>query len=243
MEQNSTTVEDISVNVFSVGPCQPNGSELPVSEDDKAGATLLFSGIFLGIVGITFTVMGWVKYEGVIRFVWTQLLGPILLSVGVTFLLIAVCKFKMVACKPCNQSEERVSDMDRMPSGHSFIFTGISQPITFHGARVVQYIPSSLTQEAVGVDSVNERQVLSCSRLRPFSGSVIPAPSPPHYNNVNPQNTSVFSVGGNHSAYLTVDSRSERSAESLEEPEEMLDEELGNNFSPPPYEKLFPPSS
>ncbi|XP_062984706.1 transmembrane protein 174 [Elgaria multicarinata webbii] len=242
MERNSSTVEDFSVNVFSVTH-QPNSSEIPVSDDDKAGATLLFSGVFLGIVGITFTVMGWVKYEGVIRFVWTQLLGPILLSVGVTFLLIAVCKFKMVACKSCNQSEERTSDLDPIPRGQSFVFTGIRQPITFHGATVVQYIPSYPTQEAVSVNSAHVQQGLSHSRLPPSSGSVIPAPSPPQYYNVNPPDASVFSVSENHSAYLTVDTRSERSSERLGEPAEMLDEDLCNDLSPPPYEKLFPSSS
>lgn len=206
--ENSNGAEDFSVNVFSISPCQRSNSEVLVSDDDKAGATLLFSGVFLGLVGITFTVMGWVKYEGVTHLEWTQLLGPILLSVGVTFLLIAVCKFKMLTCKSCNQSEERASDTDQAPSGQSFVFTGISQPITFHGATVLQYMPSY--QEGIGVNSTYFHPVLSHYGLPPSSGPMNAAPSPPHYSNVYPLDNVGFSIDENQSAYLASDSRSER---------------------------------
>uniref|UniRef100_A0A8D0BQL6 Transmembrane protein 174 n=1 Tax=Salvator merianae TaxID=96440 RepID=A0A8D0BQL6_SALMN len=232
--------EDFSINVFSVAPQQRNSTEVTVSDDDKAGATLLFSGVFLGLVGMTFTVMGWVKHEGMQRFDWTQMLGPILLSVGVTFLLIAVRKFKMFTCTSCNQSEERVPDLECIPSGQSFVFAGISQPITFHGATVMQYLPPHASQE----DSANFQPVLDHSRLSSNSGSTMPASNPPCNNNANSVDNAIFSVDGNHSTYLTVDSRIGRSSDSLEESEEMLDEDLCNDVSPPAYDKLFPqPSS
>lgn len=102
MEQGCSRLEDFPLNVFSVTPYTPHTADIQVSDDDKAGATLLFSGIFLGLVGVTFTIMGWIKYQGS-PFEWTQLLGPILLSVGVTFILIAVCKFKMLSCQWCKK--------------------------------------------------------------------------------------------------------------------------------------------
>nr|XP_056704996.1 transmembrane protein 174 [Euleptes europaea] len=240
MERNSNPIEDYSVNVFSVMPRQPNNSEAQVSDDDKAGATLLFSGVLLGLVGITFTVMGWVKYKGVSHFEWTQLLGPILLSVGVTFLLISVCKFKMLTCKPCSEREERTSGTDQTPHGQSFIFTGISQPITFHGATVVQYIPSYPAQESLGITSANFHQVCSHHGLLPSSGTIIPGPSTPQYYNVYPLDNFTLSVDENPSAYRAVDPRSEWSTDSVKEPKEVLDEDVCCDFSPPPYDKLFP---
>ncbi|XP_007430110.1 transmembrane protein 174 [Python bivittatus] len=234
MEHNHITVEDTSTSGLSVSPCQPDSSEIPVSDDDKTGAALLFSGVFLGVVGITFTVMGWVKYEGVVHFVWTRLLGPTLLSVGVAFLLIAVCKFKILTCNSCNQSEERAPDAERT---HNGLYAGISQPIAFQGAAVVPHLPSSPTQEGV---EANLHQALNRSEFPLGSTSIIPVLIPPHSDNVSPMDSSAFSVE-NYSAYLTVDTTSERSTNSLEEPEEILDEDLCSDSLPPPYEKLFPP--
>nr|KAF6356238.1 transmembrane protein 174 [Myotis myotis] len=56
MEQGSRPLEDFPVNVFSVTPYTPSTADIQVSDDDKAGATLLFSGVFLGLVGITFPI-------------------------------------------------------------------------------------------------------------------------------------------------------------------------------------------
>ncbi|XP_003216367.1 transmembrane protein 174 [Anolis carolinensis] len=236
MEQNSNTVEDFSVSVFSITPCQPNSSETSVSDESKAGTTFLFSGFFLGAVGVTFTVMGWVKHEGVLRFAWTQLLGPVLLVVGISFLLIAVVRFKVFECKSWNQSEERGSETNQMASGQSFVFTGISRPITFRGARVVRYIPSYETEGGVSMNSTNFRQLPS------HSAPIIPVPCP-HYYNVYPPDNTVFSVDENRSAFFTVDSRSERSTSSCEEPQQALDDDPCSDYLPPPYDKVFPPSS
>ncbi|XP_026526266.1 transmembrane protein 174 [Notechis scutatus] len=226
MEQNHNTAEDTSTNGFPVSPCQSNHSENPAS--DKAGTALLFSGIFLGVIGITFTVIGWVKYEDVIHFEWTRLLGPTLLFMGVTFLLIVVCKFEIFSCNSCNQNEE---------SPYNGLYTGIRQPTILHGAAMVPYLPSP-THERVATNSANLQQLLSHSE--PVSTSIISVLNHPHSDNVTSMGSSAFSEE-NYSAYLTVDTISERSTNSLEEPEEILDEDLWNDSSPPPYEKLFPP--
>ncbi|XP_036832436.1 transmembrane protein 174 [Oncorhynchus mykiss] len=111
----------------------------------RSGATLMFSGIFLGLVGMTFTDMGWLKYSVSCSFKWTQLLSPILLSVGGTFILISICKFRMLSCRACKQSDydKDLSESLKIPgSGQSFVFNGINQPIMFHGATVGQDIPA-----------------------------------------------------------------------------------------------------
>ncbi|XP_015674916.1 transmembrane protein 174 [Protobothrops mucrosquamatus] len=233
MEQNHNTVEDISANGFFVSPCQPNHSEIPASDDDKAGGALLFSGIILGVIGITFTVIGWVKYEGAIHFEWTRLLGPTLLLMGVTFLLIAVCKFKIFSCNSCNQNEERSLDTERTYNG---LYPAVRQPITLHGAAMVPDLPSP-TQERVATNSANLQEVLSHSEFLPGSSSIIPILNHSHSDNVTSMGSSAFSEE-NYSAYLTLDIISERSTNSLEEAEEILDEDLTS--LPPPYEKLFP---
>lgn len=193
MEHSSNRPEDFPLNVFSVTPYTPSTADIQVSDDDKAGATLLFSGIFLGLVGITFTVMGWIKYQGVSHFEWTQLLGPILLSVGVTFVLIAVCKFKMLSCQLCTESEERVLDSDPTSGGQSFVFTGINQPITFHGATVVQYIPPPYgSQEPLGMNAAFLQPMINACGLVPASGAAATIPSPPQYYTIYPQDNAAF---------------------------------------------------
>lgn len=210
MARHSNQAEDFSVKVFSITPHQPSGSELLVSDRDKAGAMLIFSGVFLELVGIIFTVMRWVKYEDITHLEWTQLLGPILLSVGMTFLLIAACKFKMPACNACNRSAERTSEGDPIASRQSFVFTGIRQPITFHGATVVQYIPQYPILDIVGVNSAHSPHLLSHSRLPPFPDPVIPTSNPPQYCNLSPLDNLAFAVDENLSACLEADTRRER---------------------------------
>uniref|UniRef100_A0A8C8LYJ1 Uncharacterized protein n=1 Tax=Oncorhynchus tshawytscha TaxID=74940 RepID=A0A8C8LYJ1_ONCTS len=128
-------------------------SHVSVSDGEKTGATLLFSGIFLDLVGMTFKVMGWLKYNVSRSFEWTQLLDPILMSVGGTFILISVCMFRILSCRVCKPKDrgEEFSESLTIPgSCQSIVFSGINQPIMFHKATVVQYIPSPygfVTQE------------------------------------------------------------------------------------------------
>ncbi|NXC40908.1 TM174 protein, partial [Penelope pileata] len=243
MDQNNSNVEDFSLNVFSVTPYQPNRSDALVSDGDKAGATLLFSGVFLGLVGITFTVMGWIKYDGLTHLEWTQLLGPILLSVGVTFILIAVCKFNMLTCKPCKEREENTLDIDQNASGQSFVFTGINQPITFHGATVVQYIPSPYQAQDGMISSPGYlHPVLSCCGAVSPSTSPIPSPSPAHFCPAYPLDNLAFIGDESCASYLAENTRNTRSEGSFDEPEELL-EDTCEDLSPPRYEELYPLSS
>ncbi|XP_072462424.1 transmembrane protein 174 [Notamacropus eugenii] len=236
MQQNSNRVEDFPLNVFSITPYAPSTADIQVSDDDKAGATLLFSGIFLGLVGITFTVMGWIKYQGVSHFEWTQLLGPILLSVGVTFILIAVCKFKMLSCQSCKESEERTLDTDQTLSGQSFVFTGINQPITFHGATVVQYLPPYTSQDTIGVNATYLPPVVS-----PLDSPPVPAPSPPQYCTIYPRDNAAFTDDELYSSYVDMDHRNDnRSTTDAEQLEEIqLEDHSCDCFSPPSYEEIY----
>ncbi|KAJ1209123.1 hypothetical protein NDU88_004501 [Pleurodeles waltl] len=214
MEQANNTVDNLSVNLFSVTPYPPGRTDIQVSDGDKAGATLLFSGVFLGLVGITFTVMGWIKYEGIAHFEWTQLLGPILLSVGVTFALIAVCKFKMLTCKSCKQNDDRASEGEQAPSGQSFVFTGINQPITFHGATVVQYIPPPhAAQDGMAVSPACLRPVRSSPRS--VVSTRVPSATttgPPQYYSIFPLDNPAFIEEEAHSAWPVPGDAQERYA-------------------------------
>ncbi|XP_048224362.1 transmembrane protein 174 [Perognathus longimembris pacificus] len=239
MDHGSSRLDDLPLNVFSVTPYTPSTADIQVSDDDKAGATLLFSGIFLGLVGITFTVMGWIKYQGVSHFEWTQLLGPILLSVGVTFVLIAVCKFKMLSCQMCKESEERAVDSEQASGGQSFVFTGINQPITFHGATVVQYIPPPYgSQEPLGVSTAYLQPLVNpCGLLAP-GGAAAAAPSPPQYYTIYPHDNTAF-VQGEDCPPLT-DGGDARPSRGAGQPEEaQREEEDRARFSPPPYEEIY----
>ncbi|XP_008047468.1 transmembrane protein 174 [Carlito syrichta] len=239
MERSGNRVEDFPLNVFSVTPYTPSAADIQVSDDDKAGATLLFSGIFLGLVGITFTVMGWIKHQGVSHFEWTQLLGPILLSVGVTFLLIAVCKFKMLSCQLCKESEERALDSEQILGGQSFVFTGINQPITFHGATVVQYIPPCYgSPEPLRMNTTYLQPAVSPCGLTPSGGAAAATPSPPQYYTIYPQDNTAFVDDEDHPACVDAgDDRPSPEADWLEDTP--LEPEACACFSPPAYEEIY----
>ncbi|XP_030643365.1 transmembrane protein 174 [Chanos chanos] len=223
--------DDFSVNVVSVVPHQPmSRTDSQVSDRDKAGATLLFSGIFLGLVGMTFTAMGWVNYDINQSFEWTQLLGPILLSVGGTFILISVCKFRMLSCQGCHQQrqEDVEADMDMSPAapGQAFVFTGINQPIAFHRATVVQYIPppyASVTQDCnPGPVNAYPQNSLDIGR------------SPQYYRVYRTEN-SISLCDGDSPQNFTAEQR-----ESRIRGQTVVRMEATDSFSLPSYEELYP---
>ncbi|XP_051979410.1 transmembrane protein 174-like [Xyrauchen texanus] len=240
ISNSSQSPSDVSVNVVSVMPSQtPSCTDSQVSDGDKAGATLLFSGVFLALVGMTFTAMGWTNYNVNHSSEWTQLLGPILLSVGGTFVLISICKFRMLSCQACKQNDgERTSEADPLPplSGPSFVFTGLSQPITFHRATVVQYIPppyASVVQDQslVPVNGLH-------SSHQPIAVTVS---TPPQYYSVYPMENSAFISSEYDNA--TAEQRESRNYSSSEEEGKATRPAADSAFSPPAYEELFATSS
>ncbi|KAM8960827.1 transmembrane protein 174 [Pelodytes ibericus] len=240
MEQNnSLTLDDHPLNVYSVSPYPNSRPEVHVSDRDKAGATLLFSGIFLGLVGITFTVMGWIKREGFDRFEWTQLLGPILLSVGVTFALISVCKFKLLSCRLCKSNEEPVIDGELSPGSQSFVFTGINQPITFHGATVVQYIPPPYTaQDVVAMNSISVSPVPNARNTSVGNGATLPL-CPPQYHSIYPMDNPAFIEDDVFLAEQATDNGYERSPDAASLPQDFQGENLPRD-PPPLYCEIYP---
>ncbi|XP_048044537.1 transmembrane protein 174 [Megalobrama amblycephala] len=228
------------VNVASLMPSQaPTSSDRQVSDGDKAGATLLFSGVCLGLVGMTFTAMGWTNYNVSHSYEWTQLLGPILLSVGGTFVLISICKFRMLSCLGCKQIDvEGTPEMDPLPplSGPSFVFTRLNQPITFHRATVVQYIPPPYTS------------VVPDQSLGPVNGFhsshqplAVTVSTPPQYYSVYPMENPSFVSGEDDNT--TAEQRENRNHSVSEEDEEGKASTAESASSPPAYEELFATSS
>ncbi|XP_036435848.1 transmembrane protein 174 [Colossoma macropomum] len=228
--------DDFSMNVVSGMPAQPpSGPDSQVSDGDKAGATLLFSGIFLSLVGMTFTAMGWINYEVSTSFEWTQLLGPVLLSVGGTFVLISICKFRMFSCQACKvPSDEGVPEIDLPPlAGPSFVFSGINQPITFHRATVVQYIPPPYTSV------VQDRSLTPINRFQSSQQPLaVTVSAPPQYYSVYPMDNPAFS-DDNETQEQTAYTRETRIQNQSEEVEEEK-AEASESTSPPAYEDLFP---
>ncbi|XP_041914616.1 transmembrane protein 174 [Alosa sapidissima] len=231
---------DLGFTVVTSLPGPPRGQlDGSVSDRDKTGATLLFSGVFLGLVGMTFTAMGWINYEESRAFEWTQFLGPVLLSVGATFVFISICKFRMISCLACGQQEDDggsdgrgAEDDSELSRNQSFVFAGINQPITLHRATVVQYIPppyASVTQEP-GVLSGQLPQ-----------GS---AHSPPQYYSVCPLERPAQSRSASLVPSAPSSRRESRNPTGREEEEEekneAYDEEALDCVSPPAYEDLYP---
>ncbi|XP_070707158.1 LOW QUALITY PROTEIN: transmembrane protein 174 [Pempheris klunzingeri] len=157
--RNPTTVLNVPPGDLTqmVTPApRPHQSD-SLSDYKKTGAALLFSGVFLFLVGATFTIMGFQQYKTTPTFTPTQLLGPILLSVGGTFIFSSVCRFGVLSCWPCRQLDEEVlvlPVMEQTSTGHSFTLSHINQPIMFHGATTIPCIPPSynyVTQEVCHV--------------------------------------------------------------------------------------------
>lgn len=120
--------------MVTTAPCPPRSDSL--LDGEKTGATLLFSGVFLTLVGVIFTTMGWQHYLVNPTFEWTQLLGPILISVGGTFMLTSLCRF--LSCKP---RDEEAPVMEQTSAGHSFTLSGVNQQVVLCGAAAMHRFP------------------------------------------------------------------------------------------------------
>lgn len=138
--------------VLSGPPAFPRQSD-SLLDGEKTGVALLFSGLLLALVGVTFTTMGWQHYIDKPNYEWTRLLGPILLSAGGTFMLTSVCKFGIISCRSCRQWDEEVlvmPVMEQTPTGHYFTLNGINVSMMLHSATTGLCIPpayNSMTQE------------------------------------------------------------------------------------------------
>ncbi|CAJ1070362.1 transmembrane protein 174 isoform X1 [Xyrichtys novacula] len=111
-----------------------------VLEGRKAGAALMFSGVFLALLGIALTAMGWQYYKAKPEFEWIQLLGPVLISVGGTFVLTSVCKFPVLSCCRNMDEEAPIEPVTEQTStGSSLSF--ISNPVLLHGSTTMLCLP------------------------------------------------------------------------------------------------------
>ncbi|OCU02384.1 hypothetical protein XELAEV_18008146mg [Xenopus laevis] len=236
MEQNNSHEDELSSNVYSVSSYPSNQSDVHVSSGDKGWATLMFSGIFLALVGIALTVLAWVNSKAS-YFDWTRLVGPIMMTAGVLCVLISVWKFMVLtSCQPCKSTEEAPVDTEQFSGGQSFVFTGINQPITFHGATVVQYIPPPYSSQ----DFAGGATPLS-PNSNPNSTTWANGASlcPPQYYNIYPMDNPAFLQDNPSPAQLSMIGL----YDSLPDPAWHSEDFPGANRTnepPPSYDEIFP---
>ncbi|KAM9841635.1 transmembrane protein 174 [Aulostomus maculatus] len=200
-------------------------------DGEKTGAALLFSGICLALVGITFTAMGWQRYQVNPHYEWPQLLGPIMISVGGMFVLTSVCRFGVISCRLCRQRDQEVLVMparEQTLTGSSFTLSSISQPIMLHGATTMLCIPppyNLITQE--------DRQAAD---LQPVTGVL--AALPP-LGAVYSVDNAAFTTEEDGSAHSTGTDR-RRSRIERREDERRQGDGGATRARPPAYEDIYP---
>ncbi|KAL7377293.1 hypothetical protein ABVT39_025268 [Epinephelus coioides] len=204
-------------------------------DGEKTAAVLLFSGVFLALVGVTFTAMGWYQYTSNPNFEWTQLLGPILISVGGTFALTSVCKFGIISCWPCTQWDEEVlvmPVMEQNSAGHSCVISGRNQPIMLHNAATMLCIPPQYSFTAQEV-----HQAIGLQPGRSVNG-ILAACSP--HDAVRCVDNAAFTAEEGGSAHNTETDRRRGRTEKTEDERGCVDESGAACSPPPAYEDIYP---
>ncbi|KAM4528254.1 transmembrane protein 174 [Odontesthes bonariensis] len=203
-------------------------------DGEKAGATLLFSGLFLGLVGVTFTAMGWQHYRANPSFQWTQLLGPILISVGSTFILTSACKFRIISCWPCREQREEevfVIPVREQTRGHAVV-RGRNQAVMLQGTTTMVCIPPAYNYITRDVHQENEFQPGS-------SVSGVHAALPP-YDAVYCVDSSAFTAEEDSTASSTGTDRRRSGVQKTEAERGRHDYSDSTSSHPPAYEDIFP---
>lgn len=122
-----TTSARVRTEVLSMPPGDPTPAPRPRHSDSlrdyRTGTAHLVSGVFLALVGVTLTIVGW-RHQTSPGFEWALLLGlgPVLTFIGGTFTLISVHKFGVE---------------DETPAGHSFTSRGMNESLVSHGAKTM----------------------------------------------------------------------------------------------------------
>nr|XP_025962612.1 transmembrane protein 174 isoform X2 [Dromaius novaehollandiae] len=129
-----------------------------------------------------------------------------------------------------NRSDVLVSDGDK--AGATLLFS------------VVQYIPPPYpAQEGIAVNPAYLHPVLSCCGAGSPGASPIPTPDSPQFCPAYTLDNPAFTQDENYATYLTADTRTQRSEDSSDEPEESLEDYACDDLSPPRYEEIYPLSS
>ncbi|XP_040914328.1 transmembrane protein 174 [Toxotes jaculatrix] len=204
-------------------------------DGEKTGAALLFSGALLALVGITFTAMGWQQYQADFSFEWTKLLGPVLISVGGTFMLTSICKFGIVSCWPRRHWDEEGLVMpvtEQTSRGLSCSLSGLNQPVVLHSTTTMRCIPPAynfITQEV--------RQAIDFLPGCSVNGSH--AALPPHDAVFCVDNTALTAEEDGIAHSRETDGTRSR-FEKTEDEAGRGDESCSTCSRPPAYEDIFP---